>query len=211
MGIDHKHPSRIVSSLDDFLYGSETAFFDEALHVIKQRIRAVEKECAAAQEAGADADAIEWLIDDWSSADSFGTDMAALLLVGVHHWVERWRKRCLLQAGFTGSPPSNAGALQRKLSEFYDLSSTTSYENSLEALRLLANAWKHDDGCASRELLSHLGIDSGGYRILDEVIVGKLAALVGLPADVRHYSVVDALICVAREYVEALRRAPRRA
>jgi hypothetical protein len=197
-------------TLDEGMVFMEANFLRDIIRPVAQRLDIINTRFDAAKQRGADGEELSHWADEWGDAESFGESLAALTLVGTYHWIERWRKRRLREAGVKGKLPADAQALLALLAGKYDLSLVAAHEPVAETLRLFANAWKHDGDQASPSLAANLMMDPNlSYGLMDdERVRGALGTRAGLNARARIDEIVLAWVTLATQYVQALLGAP---
>lgn len=147
--------------------------------------------------------------DRWWFHDApFVNELCLVFLVSLRHEIERRLLQFAARAVDDGRPISSAEYSQRvdelknrsimdrwkEIKKRLKIAACTHYE-AVEALRLLANAYKHDPlKKPDRKLLTHLRLDATlTYAELPESgdLQEKLALIVGLPGDAEYCEIAE--------------------
>jgi hypothetical protein len=167
-----------------------------------------------------DAEDSDYAYDHWMFTDlPFLHDLCLLFLIAVHHQVER--RLLYLAARVTADGKIlTSNEFQKRRTELNGLSiqkrgvevkrrlepQACSRYASVEALRLLANAYKHDpDAAPDRKLVRHLGLDEAlTYASLPESreLQKAMARLVGLNERSGFAAITEAFVKHAEEFLE---------
>ena len=154
----------------------------------------------------------EFAYDQWLFCDApFVREFCLLVLVGVRHHIERRLLHFAARAADGGKPIKKKGYEQRlnhlrnlpprkcweEINKRLDVQQRTHYL-TIEALRLLANAYKHNPTKSPDEkLLKHLGLNRAiNYADLTESqeLDKGLASLTGLPENAHYIAITEKLL-----------------
>lgn len=165
----------------------------------------------------------DYAYDQWMFSDlPFLHDLSLLFLVAIRHHIERRLLYFAACATGHGNPIKRAEYDQRirallkmspgkrwmEIDARLAASQCVRYQ-SIEALRLLANSYKHDPGLQPcHELIVHLGLDTNlTYAPLPESgeLQKGLALLVGLPEKSGYADITEKFVEHAEEFLEGVR------
>ena len=168
----------------------------------------------------------EFAYDQWLFSDApFVREFCLLVLVGVRHHIERRLLHFAACAADGGNPIKRKGYEQRlnhlrnlprqkcwgEIDKRLDVQKHKHYL-TIEALRLLANAYKHDPTKSPDEkLLKHLGLNRAlNYADLTESqeLHRGLASLAGLPENAHYIDITEKLLERVDEFLADIKGRP---
>lgn len=164
----------------------------------------------------------------WRYTDEpFVNDLCLMVLVAIHHQVEREILALAARMTDDGEPLSRTEYEQRVQTERgrwrrrqdkpeviarLNLRSFGQWDTSMETLRLLANSYKHEpSGRPDAELLRHLKLDvRRKYMALvdSDGLREGLAASLDLKKNADYCAIADALLMRADQFLAAVKRQP---
>jgi hypothetical protein len=168
-----------------------------------------------------------WPYEQWLADNAFTNELCLIFLVSLRHQLERELVKLAACAGHAGAeltrsqyeqameqvrPTKNDGSRMANWNEVNRRLGITSANRPapIEALRLLANAYKHDPNAQpDQQLIKHLGLKTTiNYAELPEsdALREGLASCVGLDKSSDYIAIADRFIEEVQAFLEDIKR-----